>query len=192
MFFKAKIKMCAKFKFSQICNYLISTFSKIWQLLHFGKIPKHVGQHWAKFSRKSATFWQLLQHFFEKSAKLAWGPSEACLRQYRPSHTYVLSDFDTLLSIFRDILASVPHVFMIFVFFFHPSRTDAAALQFLLLADARKFLDHAARDATSEFFLLGFSSHSLDFPRNFLKFLSRLSPKFLEILVLFVPHTREL
>ena len=48
-------------------------------------------------------------------------------------YIHVLFDFDTLFGIFRDIFDSVPHFFMIFVFFFfHPSRTDAAALQISL------------------------------------------------------------
>ena len=72
---------------------------------------------------------------------------------------------------------------MIFVIFFHPSRTDAAALQILffpLYADVRKFPKLAARVAASVFFFLGIPSKSLALLR-----------KFLEILVLFVPHTRE-
>ena len=54
--------MFAKFKFSPICNHLILTFSKIWKLLHFGKIgiPKKIGQHLAKFSKILANLVKIL------------------------------------------------------------------------------------------------------------------------------------
>ena len=52
--FQSEHYMCANFKFSQICNHSISTFSKIWKLLHFGKILKN----WSTFSRKSANIQQ--------------------------------------------------------------------------------------------------------------------------------------
>ena len=103
------------------------------------------------------------------------------MRQYRPCHTYVLFDFDTLFCISRDIFDSVPHFFPDFRFFFssiHRGRTRQlySFCFFPLSADARKFLKRAARAAASEFFFLGLSSHSLDFPRNFLKFLFYLCP----------------
>ena len=68
---------------------------------------------------------------------------------------------------------------MIFVSFFHPSWTDAAALQFLLFplsADVRQFPKRAAWAAASEFFFLGIPLHSLDLLRNFSKFLFYLCP----------------
>ena len=84
-----------------------------------------------------------------------------------------------LFCIFRDLFDSVPHFFMIFVSFFHPSWTDAAALQFLLFplsADVRKFPKRAAWAAASEFFFLGIPSHSLDLLRNLSKLLFYFCP----------------
>ena len=92
----------------------------------------------------------------------------------------VLFDFDMLFCIFRDLFDSVTHFFMIFVtFFFHPSWTNAVALQILfypILADVRKFPKRAARVAASALFFLGIPLKSLDYHRNFLKFLFYLCP----------------
>ena len=84
-----------------------------------------------------------------------------------------------LFCIFRDLFDSVPHFFMIFVTFFHPSWTYAVALQisfYPVLADVRKFPKRAARVAASALFFLGIPLKSLDYPRNFLKFLFYLCP----------------
>ena len=62
------------------------------------------------------------------------------------------------------------------------------------VVDVRKFLKYAARVAASVFFFFSFSSFFFlffSFSRNFLE-IPRTPPKILEILVLFVPQTREL
>ena len=61
-------------------------------------------------------------------------------------------------------LDSVSHFFMIFVSFFHPSRTDAAALQFLLFplsADVRQYPKRGTWAETGEFIFLRIPSHYL-------------------------------
>ena len=106
------------------------------------------------------------------------------MRQYRPSHTYVLSDFDTLLCIFRDLFDPVPHFFMMFVTFFHPSWADAAALHFFAFYSLGRCpqISATCRWGRCQRVLLSWNSLEI----------SRTPPKFLEFPVLFVPHTREL
>ena len=100
------------------------------------------------------------------------------MRQYRPCHTFVLLDFDTLFCIFRDIFDPVPHFFMIFVFFL-PSIADGRgsftdfALFFVLWPLSAKFLKRASRATASVSFIF---RTPLALSRNFLKFLIYLCP----------------